>query len=290
MASLITLCIAITVYNLCAERDYPASYFDGRVAKYGFLDHNPCVFDLIDDFCRDVHDWLNSDAQNVAVIHCKAGKGRTGLLIACYMLYVGLFPTALQALKYYGQRRTKNSKGVTIPSQIRYVNYYERYLRYERLVHQALQSLGSGPASPVGTGGPTAAAGAAALAVTPLVTVEAADASLDRPITRTLTSALNRAPAPAVTGDPFAQMQPTEQGLSLSDSKSAGRSWRIGAMHCHSSFITTGTDLDRSLCRHGSCCELRSGTYRSSAVYTAYTGATGGSQCSWLPHPQHVGR
>ena len=32
-------------------------------------------------------------------------------------------------MKYYGLMRTKNGKGVTIPSQIRYVFYFEKTLR-----------------------------------------------------------------------------------------------------------------------------------------------------------------
>jgi hypothetical protein len=36
------------------------------------------------------------------------------------------------ALRFYAVKRTKNQKGVTIPSQIRYVMYFARWLRMER--------------------------------------------------------------------------------------------------------------------------------------------------------------
>lgn len=50
-------------------------------------------------------------------------------MICCYLVYSGKCATADEALRYYGQERTQDRKGVTIPSQMRYVNYYAKIIR-----------------------------------------------------------------------------------------------------------------------------------------------------------------
>jgi phosphatidylinositol-3,4,5-trisphosphate 3-phosphatase/dual-specificity protein phosphatase PTEN len=45
------------------------------------------------------------------------------------MLHTGLVENAAEAIALYGKIRTLNGSGVTIPSQIRYVHYYEKCMQ-----------------------------------------------------------------------------------------------------------------------------------------------------------------
>ncbi|XP_019441473.1 PREDICTED: phosphatidylinositol 3,4,5-trisphosphate 3-phosphatase and protein-tyrosine-phosphatase PTEN2A-like isoform X2 [Lupinus angustifolius] len=118
------------VYNLCSERLYDASLFEGKVASFPFDDHNCPPIQLIISFCQSAYSWLKEDIENVVVVHCKAGMARTGLMISSLLLFLKFFPTAEESMDYYNQKRCIDGKGLVLPSQIRYVKYFERVLTY----------------------------------------------------------------------------------------------------------------------------------------------------------------
>ncbi|KAJ4961894.1 hypothetical protein NE237_021804 [Protea cynaroides] len=124
------------IYNLCIEEHYDPSHFHGRVEVFPFDDNLVPPLQMIKLFCESMHAWLSVDPQNVAVIHCMAGKGRTGLMVCAYLVYSGM--SAEEALQLYAHKRTTNNEGVSIASQRRYVGYWSKILSSPR-------RIGNGP-------------------------------------------------------------------------------------------------------------------------------------------------
>ncbi|XP_028109456.1 phosphatidylinositol 3,4,5-trisphosphate 3-phosphatase and protein-tyrosine-phosphatase PTEN1 isoform X3 [Camellia sinensis] len=129
------------VYNLCIEEAYDPLHFHGRVERFPFDDNHVPPLGMIKNFCESVDSWLSSDPKNIAVVHCMAGKGRTGLMVSAYLVYSGM--SAEEALQVYAHKRTTNNEGVSIPSQRRYVGYWENTLSIPRGVDHDPPSVNS---------------------------------------------------------------------------------------------------------------------------------------------------
>jgi protein-tyrosine phosphatase len=115
------------IYNLCSERSYDIAKFNNAVECFPFDDHNAPTLEVLFDCCANIHEFLQKDKKNTVFVHCKAGKGRTGVMIACYLMYAEPEKWATEpaeVLNFYAAARTYNQKGVTIPSQIRFVKYF----------------------------------------------------------------------------------------------------------------------------------------------------------------------
>ena len=130
--------------SLCSERRYDTEPFEGRVLCFPFDDHNPPPLSTIVEFCTTVDRFLCEDELNVIAVHCRGGKGRTGTMIACWLLYASMTTEdgsdlsvgegslfAEEALKVFARARTEKGfggkvQGVSGPSQKRYVHYFEQ--------------------------------------------------------------------------------------------------------------------------------------------------------------------
>ena len=122
----------VKIYNLCLEKEriYNKNLFSkSSVGLFPATDHNPCPIKLILEFCIDICLYLLKNPNAVAAVHCKAGKGRTGVMICSYLVFSHLCETSEKAFRYYARIRTKDNTGVTIPSQKRYIKYFETFLQ-----------------------------------------------------------------------------------------------------------------------------------------------------------------
>jgi protein-tyrosine phosphatase len=117
------------ILNLCPERHYNYRKFDSRVLEQFMPDHNVAPLQTVLETCKNIHDYLSKDSKNVIAVHCKGGKGRTGLIVCSFLLYCGVFDTADKVLEYFAQRRTSadgEREGVENCCQTRYVQYMQK--------------------------------------------------------------------------------------------------------------------------------------------------------------------
>ncbi|CAN6627715.1 hypothetical protein TRVA0_011S01860 [Trichomonascus vanleenenianus] len=123
------------VYNFRAEPTgaYDDKEFYGQVSHYPFTDHSPPPFQLMIDAVAAIDKYLTIDERNIAVLHCKAGQGRSGT-IACAYLIVKQSLSWDQAIDLFTAKRMRPGfgPGVSILSQRRYLQYLQTWVTNER--------------------------------------------------------------------------------------------------------------------------------------------------------------
>ena len=95
---------------------------------FPFPDHHAPPLTFLFTIVNAVDSWVEASPENVAIVHCKGGKGRTGVVIVCWLMYSALFPDIGDAAKHFAAKRSATAKGVTQPSQVRYLTYFSNTL------------------------------------------------------------------------------------------------------------------------------------------------------------------
>lgn len=131
------------IYNLRGEcAGYSDAQVQYRVSHFPFPDHQPPTLNLLDKCIKEMYSFLHSNPRNVAIVHCKAGKGRLGTICCAYLMYERfrsrILPhlTVTEAIQSFSDVRMQPfaGEGVSIPSQKRYLEYWAQYLAMGRSI------------------------------------------------------------------------------------------------------------------------------------------------------------
>ena len=84
-----------------------------------------------------MHDWLKGpDAEKgrIVIVHCKAGKGRSGTVVCSYLISEEGWASE-DALARFTSRRMRAGfgEGISIPSQQRWVRYVEWWTKHGKV-------------------------------------------------------------------------------------------------------------------------------------------------------------
>lgn len=110
------------IINL-SEKRHDLSKMNPKTLDTGWPDMHAPPLDKICTICKAMEGWLNADPLHVAVIHCRGGKGRIGVVISSFVHFTDVSASADQALDRFAMRKYHDDKvsALMTPSQKRYV-------------------------------------------------------------------------------------------------------------------------------------------------------------------------
>lgn len=126
-----------SIFEFRAEgTGYPDSEVYNRIHHFPWPDHHPPPFAIIPPLMASMRNWLMEGDRRVAVVHCKAGKGRSGTVTTAYLISQEGWDKD-DALARFTERRMRQGfgNGVSIPSQLRWVDYVDRWTNQMRKMY-----------------------------------------------------------------------------------------------------------------------------------------------------------
>jgi len=115
------------IYNM-SEKTYEASRFQGEVLEVAFRGLPAPPLELLFELCLSACQWLAADSGNVLVVHCFSGYTRSAVFLSCLMVFRGLHSNPKEALKEVSDALPADGLSNILPSQQRYIGYFQQCL------------------------------------------------------------------------------------------------------------------------------------------------------------------
>ncbi|KAI9328061.1 hypothetical protein BDR26DRAFT_874523 [Obelidium mucronatum] len=114
------------VFNLTGDTslgNYDSSFLGHQVVSFGLSKAYQLSLKTLFDISRAMHAWISLHPENVCIVHCTNGVGRTGLAVAAYLRFSDTFSDASTAFEYFISRRTPTDQTWPSVSMRRYIQY-----------------------------------------------------------------------------------------------------------------------------------------------------------------------
>ena len=111
-----------------SDETYDYSIFDDCVVAFSYRGFSFPPLSQALMILSSISNWLDASPDNIVAIHCITGGGRTTSVIACLLVWLKEFDTVSQALDYISVRRGASASRVMVPSQARYLEYFQNLL------------------------------------------------------------------------------------------------------------------------------------------------------------------
>ena len=119
------------IWNL-SELEYDYSLLNDQVMTFNFPGSPSPPLGLMLKILLSIESWLKADGENVAVVHCLTGLGRTSTVFAMFLCWMGEAGfddhDPNKALEYIANCKRISPEKLTIPSQRRYVSYFKNMM------------------------------------------------------------------------------------------------------------------------------------------------------------------
>uniref|UniRef100_A0A7S2SHL3 Phosphatidylinositol-3,4,5-trisphosphate 3-phosphatase n=1 Tax=Mucochytrium quahogii TaxID=96639 RepID=A0A7S2SHL3_9STRA len=125
------------IWNI-SEKQYDYSPFKGQVMDFKFPGYPAPPIGTIFKMCMSMDSWLNSDPKNVVIVHCMTGKGRSAVVVACLLEWIGKTPKAMDALRFVCEKRHATLRSGVVPTQVRYVRMFHTIMMGTRPEYEPL--------------------------------------------------------------------------------------------------------------------------------------------------------